>query len=168
MTQIVIALLALLVPAVQAHANTDIRDVFRQMPDSIVPYLKENNRLDFIDFIDSNMKAEVRNSLDGHSTMTSLAADSLTIQLNEATLMDIYILPLEKDIAVDSLTVNEAVCLVFTYGLQGQPQTQAVSYYTTSWKKLPDSLPLSKANRERISRRKVLTTAKFLQETLNK
>ena len=34
-----------------------IRDVFKQMPDSLMPYLSQNNRLDFIDFLDANMKA---------------------------------------------------------------------------------------------------------------
>ena len=47
-------------------SQTTMRDVFRQMPDSIVPYLTENNRLDFIDFIDSNMKAEVTNAFGGN------------------------------------------------------------------------------------------------------
>ena len=47
-----------------------IRDVFRQMPDSLMPYLSTNNRLDFIDFLDSNMKAEVKNQFDGKSEMT--------------------------------------------------------------------------------------------------
>ena len=55
-----------------------IRDVFRQMPDSLMPYLSTNNRLDFIDFLDSNMKAEVKNQFDGKSEMTVMTDDSLS------------------------------------------------------------------------------------------
>ena len=37
----------------QASADgVKIRDVFREMPDSLMPYLSLNNRLDFIDFIE--------------------------------------------------------------------------------------------------------------------
>ena len=49
-----------------------MRDVFKQMPDSLIPYLSSNNRLDFIDFIDSKMDAEVANSLGGKSRMQKL------------------------------------------------------------------------------------------------
>ena len=59
-------------------------DVFKQMPDSLMPYLSTNNRLDMIDFMDAHMKAEVTNLLDGKSEMTALADDSLTIQLSAA------------------------------------------------------------------------------------
>ena len=39
----------------QVSAQTlKMRDVFRQMPDSLMPSLSQNDRLDFIDFIDSN------------------------------------------------------------------------------------------------------------------
>ena len=31
-----------------------MRDVFKQMPDSLLPYLSKNNRLDFIDFMESD------------------------------------------------------------------------------------------------------------------
>ena len=32
-----------------------IKEVFKAMPDSLIPYLSQNNRLDFIDFMESNM-----------------------------------------------------------------------------------------------------------------
>ena len=42
-----------------------MKDVFRLMPDSLFPTLSANNRLDMIDFMDSQMKAEVTNLLGG-------------------------------------------------------------------------------------------------------
>lgn len=59
---LIAALCALAVGQVSAQ-DLKMRDVFKQIPDSLVPYLSQNNRLDFIDFLDSNMKAEVRNKL---------------------------------------------------------------------------------------------------------
>ena len=44
-----------------------IRSLFTEMPDAVIPYLTKTNRLDFIDFMDSNMKAEVNNELEGKS-----------------------------------------------------------------------------------------------------
>ena len=53
-----VALIATIVGQASAQ-DLKIRDVFKQMPDSLMPYLTGNNRLDFIDFMDSNMKASV-------------------------------------------------------------------------------------------------------------
>ena len=61
-----------------AEAQVKMRDVIKQMPDTLVPYLKQNALLDFIDFKDSGMKAEVRNTLGGMSEMTTAEMDTAT------------------------------------------------------------------------------------------
>ena len=54
--------------ALTAGADTvNLRNLFVEMPDTVIPYLSRNNRLDFVDFMDSNMKAEVTNALGGKS-----------------------------------------------------------------------------------------------------
>ena len=45
---LIAALCALAVGQVSAQ-DLKMRDVFKQIPDSLVPYLSQNNRLDFID-----------------------------------------------------------------------------------------------------------------------
>ena len=76
-------LILLLCAATSVQAQTlKAGDAFRQMPDSILPYLTANNRLDMLDFMDSHMKARVQNKFDGYSEMLSLADDSLTIQMS--------------------------------------------------------------------------------------
>ena len=62
----------LMVTAFPCAAQQKMRDVFLRMPDGLLPYLTENNRLDFIDFMDSGMKAVVNNELGGKSEMLSL------------------------------------------------------------------------------------------------
>ena len=37
----------------------ELRSLFVAMPDSVLPLLTKTNRMDCIDFLDSNMKAEV-------------------------------------------------------------------------------------------------------------
>ena len=71
MRKIFISLFMFVCFGVSAQEAT-MRDVFKQMPDSLIPYLSSNNRLDFIDFIDSKMDAEVANSLGGKSRMQKL------------------------------------------------------------------------------------------------
>ena len=46
-----------------------MRDVFAQMPDSVLPAVTRNNRLDCIDFIDNNLEAKVRNAFDDYVTL---------------------------------------------------------------------------------------------------
>ena len=57
--------------ALGSSAQTPMSQVLKQMPDSVVPYLSENNKLDLIDFLDSNMKAEVHNQLEGKTAVDS-------------------------------------------------------------------------------------------------
>ncbi|MBP5338143.1 MAG: DUF3256 family protein [Prevotella sp.] len=61
-----------------------MRDVFKAMPDSVLPTLTTNNRLDMIDFMEAKMKAEVTNLLDGKSEMLALTGDSLCIRMSDA------------------------------------------------------------------------------------
>ena len=112
-------------------SQTTMRDVFRQMPDSIVPYLTENNRLDFIDFIDSNMKAEVTNAFGGKSEMQKLTDDFLSLHLNAAASIEMRLLDVKEP--VDS--VSRIVCLVSTLG--SDVRESKVAFYSLKWNPLP-------------------------------
>ena len=67
---------------------------FTNMPDSLSPLLTAVNRADFIDFLESKMKAEVTNRFGGKSEMTELAPDYIRIQM---TVILISILPTGKN-----------------------------------------------------------------------
>ena len=86
-----ISIFMLLASAVRAQDVT-MREVFRQMPDSLLPYLSENNRLDFIDFMDSKMNAEVSNALGGKSWMLKLTDNYAAVLLSEASTMEMCLL----------------------------------------------------------------------------
>ena len=112
-------------------SQTTMRDVFKQMPDSIVPYLTENNRLDFIDFIDSNMKAEVTNAFGGKSEMQKLTDDYLSLHLNAAASIEMRLLDVKEP--VDS--ASRIVCLVSTLG--SDVRESKVAFFSLKWKPLP-------------------------------
>ena len=125
-------LLATLAPAV---GQTTMRDVFKQMPDSLMPYLSQGNRLDFIDFMDSNMKAEVTNQLDGKSQMTALTDDSLSVRMNDMTRIDLFLVPA---VTTDNDTLRQVVCMVTTLTLANHDTEISVAFYETSWTAIPD------------------------------
>lgn len=62
----------------------DIRTLFINMPDTIMPALTKSERMDFLDYIDSGMKARVRNKLGGESEMTELQDNSLTVRTSRS------------------------------------------------------------------------------------
>lgn len=117
--------------SVNGSAQT-ITDIFRVMPDSLLPTLSENNRLDMIDFMASGMKAEVTNRLGGSSEMTALTNDSLCLRVSKAqTITFLLLTPLEL---VDSC--RQIVCLIRTYGLNESSFNTTVDYYTPQWEKI--------------------------------
>lgn len=112
------------------EAQQKMRDVFLQMPDSLLPHLTELNKLDFIDFIDSNMKAVVTNALDGKSEMLSLDDESLVLQVSSAMQVAMRLMPVNEP--VDSC--QQVVCLITTYG-KDAPESK-VEVYTLDWRLL--------------------------------
>lgn len=140
-----------------------LRDVFRQMPDSLMPTLTQNNRLDFLDFLDAGMKAEVKNRLGGTSMMTALTADSLSLQLSPALRIDMLLLSLTEPL--DSVKQVVVVGETFlTDSLYGETN---VRYYTTDWQPIPVP-PLNETQQKRIERLKLQTILKWSDDVLNK
>ena len=140
-----------------------LRDVFRQMPDSLMPTLTQNNRLDFLDFIDAGMKAEVKNRLGGTSVMTALTADSLSLQVSPALRVDMLLLPLAEPI--DSM--NQVVVVGETFLADSVNGETAVRYFSTDWKLIPTP-PLSEIQQKRIDGLKLQTILKWDNDVLNK
>ena len=66
-----------------------VRDMFKAMPDSLTPYLTDNNRLDMLDFMDAKMKAVVTNQLDGETEMLFLSDDSLAVKMSDALTIEL-------------------------------------------------------------------------------
>ena len=123
-----------------------MRDVFKQMPDSLMPYLTTNNRLDFIDFLDSGMKAEVANMTGGVSEMTALTDDSLSIRMSEALRVDMLLLDLDEP--VDS--IHQVVFFVETFLVDSIYGESVCKTYTVDWQPVTSSLSFNDVQRKRI------------------
>jgi len=113
------------------HAQT-ARDYFKQMPDSLMPYLTTNNRLDMIDFMEAGMKSVVTNRLDGETEMLYLSDDSLSVKMSKALLVEMYT---EKK---DTSTV-----ILFKRTLQisgDRSETVLTRYDGSSWQELSSTV----------------------------
>ncbi|MBO6187991.1 MAG: DUF3256 family protein [Prevotella sp.] len=119
--------------AMSLSAQVTVRDVFKTMPHAMISYLEENSKLDFIDFIDSGMKAEVTNALSGKSIMQRCTDKYLALTLNEASQLTMRLLPVSEP--VDS--ASQVICLVRTYGTD--IRESVVSFYSVNWRQLPAS-----------------------------
>ena len=110
------------------------KDCFKSMPDSLMPLLTQVNRADFIDFLESEMRAEVTNRFNRKSEMTRLTNDYIRIQMTERSSWQMKVLPLNDSVRV--------VCTVAT--VQGPVADSNVQFYNTDWKTLSNDAFLHK------------------------
>lgn len=101
----IIAAIMLTVASTDAAALT-VRQVLSSMPDSILAIFTKNDRLDFIDFIDSNMKAKVNNRLGEPTVMTVLTDDFCHIDMDERSTIEMKILNDSTFCIVNSVKVT--------------------------------------------------------------
>ena len=71
----------LLLSAAWASAQTDINNVFVYMPDSLLPLLTRNDRLDLLDYHKAGMEARVTNLMGGTTTLLERNDTTICLQL---------------------------------------------------------------------------------------
>ena len=159
-------LLSLLVciASVSSAQEPTLRDVFRQMPDSLMPTLSGNNRLDFIDFLDSNMKAVVRNQLGGMSEMTILTDDSLSIRVSEALRVDMLLLKLDEPMD----TIQQVVVFAESFLTDSVYGETTVKFYTLDWQLITRDIPWNEIQKKRIDSLILQNILKWSEDRLNK
>lgn len=107
----------------------EARTCFVNMPDSLSPLLSSVNRADFIDFLDSKMKAEVANTFGGKSEMTELSSDYIRVKMTEQSTWQMKLLP-----------VNDSTKVICTVSTVCAPASDShIRFYTTAWEELPAS-----------------------------
>lgn len=123
-----ITILVFCVCATSAVAQ-QMRNVFVNLPDSIEPLLTKVNREDCIDFLDSNMKAQVRNRFDSPAELKELTNDYLQMQLTDVSTLEMKLLPLKDSVMVVALikTVCSSAC------------DSHIRFFDTSWNELDAS-----------------------------
>ena len=158
---IIITHLSLFIPHYSAAQS--LKEVFKQMPDSLMPYLTQNNRLDFIDFMESNMKAEVSNLTGGTSEMTALTDDSLSIRMSEALRVDMLLLDLDEP--VDS--IRQVIVFVETFLADSVYGESVCKTYSVDWQPVTKDIPFNEAQRKRLEPLNLQNILKWSEDKLN-
>ena len=121
MKQILYFILSILLAApLQAQ---QVRKAFVNMPDSILPILTKVNRADCIDFLDSDMRALVKNRFDQTSEMTRLTADYIAMQLSPQSRFEMKILPITD--------TTHVICTIRT--VCSKACDSQLQFYTNDW-----------------------------------
>ena len=103
----------------------NMKSVFIAMPDSITPLLTKVNKEDCVDFLDSHMKAEVKNRFDGTAEMKVLTEDYTLVQTSEVGTLEMKLFPVNDS--------TKVVCMVKTVCASGCDSD--VRFYASDWSK---------------------------------
>ena len=125
MKRIVTVLLTAL--ALTASNAQDLRTLFVSMPDSITPTLTRSDRMDFLDYMDSGMKARVNNKLGGESRMTRLEDNVLTVETSQSGRLDMVLLKTKKG--------RNLICIIRT--ASAKYEDSRLCFYTEDWQPVP-------------------------------
>lgn len=102
----------------------DLRSLFVHMPDSILPTLTASERLDFMDFMDAGMKAQVRNKLGGESVMTAFTDNYLSIRTSGSGRMEMILFPYKNN-------GRNLICIIKT--VTARYEDSRLYFYNEDW-----------------------------------
>lgn len=104
-------------------AQISLRDIFTQMPDSLLPTLSRSDRLDLLDFIDANLTNEVPGALRGSARLTMLTPSVLKLRLSPHAEMQMCL-----------LSDQATVCVITSVEAGGWDSS--VRFYNLGWQML--------------------------------
>lgn len=121
-----IVLLCFFMASVITLHGQDAKSLFINMPDSLCPLLTKVNREDFADFLESKMKAQVKNKMDKVSEMKELTKDYLFLQTTSQSTFQMKLLQLND--------TTKIICTVST--VCGPVCDSSIKFYSTDWREL--------------------------------
>ena len=107
----------------------EMKTIFVNLPDSIEPLLTKVNKEDCVDFLDSGMKAVVKNRFDRSAELKVLTSDYLQMQLSDVSTLELKLLPLKDSVRV--------ICMVKT--VCASACDSDIRFFDTKWNELDAS-----------------------------
>lgn len=123
MTRRIIPILLLCLSVIGPVRAEDLRTLFIGMPDSIIPTLTKSERMDFLDYMDSGMRARVRNKLGGESMMTAFSDNSLTVMTSQSGRLEMVLFPRKNG--------SNLICIIRT--VTARYEDSRLSFYNEDW-----------------------------------
>ena len=107
----------------------NMRQIWLEMPDSIVPYLNRSLRTELADYVTMGMKSEVMNALRDTTRIEKLTDDYILVKLSNATKLEIK--------SLDASTI----AMVQTWG--GPLAERKLSLFSNNWEVKPLNIDVS-------------------------
>lgn len=107
----------------------DMKEIFTEMPDSILPLLSRNDRLDCVDFIENGIENTVINALKGQSRLTFLSPSIAKVQLSEQVEVQLN--------KLNTSTQNDGdyiICMI--HSVKANICNSVIKFYNKDWKPL--------------------------------
>jgi len=100
-----------------------MKQLFTEMPDSLLPVLSRSERLDCVDYLASGMKASVKNNFGEQTTLVKLTTDFALLDISPVSFCEWKLLINGTD---------SVVCMVHTYLLPAAESR--LMFYDMNWK----------------------------------
>lgn len=107
----------------------NMRQIWLEMPDSIVPYLNRSLRTELADYVTMGMKSEVMNALRDTTRIEKLTDDYILIQLSNATKLEI------KSLDASTIAMVQTWC--------GPLAESKLSLFSNNWEVKPLNIDVS-------------------------
>ena len=98
-------------------------EIWKAMPDSLMPYVDRKHRIEMVEFIGMGLKGDVDNLFGSKSTMDTLTSNFIQVRASEAMMMQVKRLPRPSG---DSI-----ICVVCTWF--GPAMSSKIQIYTEDW-----------------------------------
>lgn len=131
----IVSTLAILILCIGTTAKAQsLRTLFTEMPDTLLPLLTTNNRMDLIDFRDAGMNTPVTNRLDGKSRITALTDNYLHLTVSQSSSMQMKLLP--------TTSGDTLICIINT--ACAEACDSRIRFFDKKWKQKEPTLYFTK------------------------
>jgi hypothetical protein len=120
---VIILLLAVSISGVEAQ---DMKTLFTNMPDAVIPQLETAWRKDLIDLYLSGKEARLQNTMNGYSELLQLTGDYLLLRVTERSTVEMKRLPLINNTGI--------ICVITT--VEGPVADSRAAFYAADWQLL--------------------------------
>lgn len=113
-------------------AQKDIKEIIKNIPEEIIPYIQDGQRAEIYKFIESNDTFKIKNTLNGTTSIDSIGKGFAKISLNDIADLQIRLFPYQDS--------TEIICLVKT--IYKPVKESIVQFFSSEWNKIDEDFNL--------------------------
>ena len=117
-------------------AQITVKDVLKSIPNELMPYFNDKQRDEIKQFANDKDTLEIRNVLNGKTTITTLSQNLAEINLNNNTLTQIKLLPVNN--------TTKIICAIKT--IKEPIKESVIKFYSADWQPIKSTFNLPTAD----------------------